>query len=193
MGRPRGFNLETVVQEAMLVFWKRGFQATTVGDLCEVTGLLRGSLYAAVSDKRGLFLAALDRYAKEGLLRMAEELAAPGSPRDAIRNWLLGFARDLTQDAAMKGCFLTNTAIEMLPHDQEVADCVQRTFSQMRALLEGSILRAKAAHEIAPDVDAQIAATFLLGTFEGMGVLGKTGPTAEQMIAHVDFALRALS
>ena len=66
-GRPRQFDIEDAVGDAMNVFWTRGYHATSLTDLLDVTGLSRGSLYKAFGDKKSLFLKAMDRYAEAGL------------------------------------------------------------------------------------------------------------------------------
>ena len=64
MARPKEFDPETAAQEAMEAFWERGYAATSVNDLLEEMGLNRGSLYGTFGDKKQLFLAALEKYAK---------------------------------------------------------------------------------------------------------------------------------
>ncbi len=75
MARPREFDLNQVLEKAMDVFWKQGYHATSISDLTEAMGLLRGSVYAAFGDKHQLFLAALERYMEKGL-RVLEKIAA---------------------------------------------------------------------------------------------------------------------
>jgi len=67
MARPRQFNREESLKNAMVIFWEKGYEATSLNDLLEATGLARQSLYNTFGDKRGLFLASLRRYAEAGL------------------------------------------------------------------------------------------------------------------------------
>src|SRR5271155_5916307 len=77
MARPREFDEGAVLDAAVLCFWSRGYEATSVRDLVEKTGITAASLYNAFGDKRALYQRALDRYVEEsisGRIRRCEEL-----------------------------------------------------------------------------------------------------------------------
>src|SRR5271170_4685314 len=74
MAGVKQFDSEEVLERAMVVFWRNGYQATSIQDLVEATGVNRGSLYATFGDKRGLFLAVLDHYAEHIASPMMAEL-----------------------------------------------------------------------------------------------------------------------
>lgn len=176
----------------MTVFWARGYRAASLDDLTDATGVKRGSLYAAFGDKQGLFLAALDRYARAGLTEMGEILGGPGSPKEAIRAWLLRYARASSGADGERGCLLTSTALELLPRDPAAAERVARTFRRIEDLLVGTIIRGQAQGEITSRRDERALARFLLVTLEGMRVLGKTAPDERAMRDLADVALDAL-
>src|SRR5580658_10217302 len=93
LGRPREFDLDAAVLDAIEVFRARGYHGASVQDLTDGTGIARGSLYKAFHDKRTLFLAALDHYTAASLRRVGDTLSRPGSARAAIRVALMGYAR----------------------------------------------------------------------------------------------------
>src|SRR5271167_981445 len=163
-GRPREFDIDEAVESAILVFRSRGYHGTSVQDLTEGTGLARGSLYKAFHDKRTLFLAALDHYTAASLRRVGDALNQPGSPRAAIREALLGYARRAAAAQGQQGCLITAAAMEMMPDDVEVSTLISRMFRRM-----------------------------LLCTIQGLRVLGKTGPSEQDMTEVVETALRALA
>jgi TetR/AcrR family transcriptional regulator, transcriptional repressor for nem operon len=80
MGRPRSFDEDDVIARATSLFWAQGFRPTTIEDLTHATGLGAQSLYGAFGDKRALFLRALERYMRNGLIAVAAQLASGPTP-----------------------------------------------------------------------------------------------------------------
>ena len=191
-GRPREFDIEDAVRDAMDVFWTRGYHATSLTDLLDGTGLSRGSLYKAFGDKKSLFLKALDCYAEAGLKELDDTLAAPVSAKQAIRAALTIYVPLSAGNTGRRGCMVMATAAEMLPHDPEVGARVQDTFRRIHALLAAAVRRGQATGEITIDQDARDVARFLVCQIEGMRVLGKVGATRQDMAAVVEAAMRSL-
>jgi TetR/AcrR family transcriptional regulator, transcriptional repressor for nem operon len=191
-GRPREFDIDAAVADAIEVFRARGYHGTSVQDLTEGTGLARGSLYKAFHDKRSLFLAALDHYTAASLQRVGDALAQPGSARAAIREALMGYARRAAAAQGMQGCLITGAAMEMMPGDVEVSALVARWFRRIQDLYAAAVIRGQTAGEIPRDYDERAIARMLLCTVQGLRVLGKTGPSEQEMTEIVDTALRSL-
>ncbi len=191
-GRPREFDIEDAVRDAMHVFWTRGYHATSLTDLLEGTGLSRGSLYKAFGDKKSLFLKALDCYAEAGLDELGETLATPGSVKQAIRAALTIYVPLSAGKTGRRGCMVMATAAEMLPHDPEVSLRVQDTFRRIQALLAGAVRRGQSTGELTIGQDAHDVARFLVCQIEGMRLLGKVGATRQEMTAVVEAAMRSL-
>ena len=192
-GRPREFDIDEAVENAMLVFRAHGYHGTSVQDLTEGTGLARGSLYKAFRDKRTLFLAALDHYTAASLRRVGDALSEPGSARDAIRGALMGYARRAAAAQGQQGCLITAAAMEMMPDDVEVSAVISRMFRRMQDLFAAAVIRGQASGEIGADLDERAIARMLLCTIQGLRVLGKTGPSEQEMTEVVETALRALA
>ncbi|GGF03292.1 TetR family transcriptional regulator [Aliidongia dinghuensis] len=190
-GRPREFDIDEAVRDAIEVFRAHGYHGTSVQDLTEGTGLARGSLYKAFHDKRTLFLAALDHYTAASLQRISDALSAPGSARAAIREALLGYARR-SADQGRQGCIVTGAAMEMVPDDAEVSAAIDRLFRRTRDLFAAAIIRGQAAGEIPHHYDERAIARHLHCTMQGLRVLGRTGPSEQDLIDIVDQAMRSL-
>lgn len=191
-GRPREFDIEDAVRDAMNVFWTRGYHATSLTDLLDGTGLSRGSLYKAFGDKKSLFLKALDCYAEAGLKELGEALATPGSVKQAIRAALSIYVPLSAGNTGRRGCMVMATAAEMLPHDPEVDARIQDTLRQIQALLTTAVQRGQTTEEITIGQDARDVARYLVCQIEGMRLLGKVGATRREMAAVVEAAMRSL-
>ncbi len=190
-GRPREFDADEAVIDAMAVFQSRGYAATSLVHLIEGTGLSRGSLYKAFNDKHSLFLAALDRYTSDSLSRLSSDLGKEPA-RDAILTTLRYYARQSAATKGLRGCLVTATAMELLPDDADVRERVRATFSRMQRLLAMVIRKGQASGEISLRHDADGLARFLLCLVEGMRVLGKTAPGIREMDEMVAIAMTAL-
>ena len=190
-GRPREFALDDAARDAMHVFWDRGYEGASLPDLIEGTGLSRGSLYKAFGDKKGLLLAALDRYMAEGLKLTAQQLSQAGSARAAIRTALLRHAAQSSDGAGRRGCLVVAMATEQAAHDPEIAERTRGMFERLQQLYAAAILRGQASGEFASR-DAQAMARFLVCQIQGMRVLGKTGVVEAEMVAMVEHVLRVL-
>lgn len=116
MARPRAFDEQEVIDRAMTVFWHKGYEATSMCDLLDATGLTRGSLYKAFKSKRGLFLRALEVYLKRARAELQSTLNAC-APKDALESWIDGTVGTKQE---CKGCFIVNITVEMAPDDEEV-------------------------------------------------------------------------
>ena len=171
----KSFDADDVLGKAMAAFWARGYEATSMQDLVDCMGIGRGSLYAAFGDKRRLFLRALAHYDDRHRRRWTERLSACASPRRAI---LAAFDEVIaaTLDGSRDGCLLVNTALEMSPHDDEIAAVVSKALEEMEAFFRTMVQRGQAAGEISPALDATETAQGLLALLAGLRVLSRSRP-----------------
>jgi TetR/AcrR family transcriptional repressor of nem operon len=191
MGRHREYNVDQVIDAALHAFWARGFGATSISDLVDVTGINRASLYSVFKDKRGLFLACLNRYEerqREGTLaRLAREMA----PREAILA-TFDIARTRASDCGLAGCFMINTALELSPHDPAIRDLVQQSFARVEAFYRDRIVAAQAAGTVRSDLDPGRTAEALLGLLIGLRVLMRAGVQTDAAPASIATRARML-
>jgi TetR/AcrR family transcriptional repressor of nem operon len=190
-GRPREFDQEAVLSAAAKAFWEHGYHATSIDVLCEATGLLRGSLYGAYGDKRGILLAALARYSEERIARLAGSLDADQPGRQVLRDALLYYVETAADLNRARACFITNTALELAPLDREVAELIERIFRRMAELWAGAAARARAGGFLAEGLDERTAGNFLLCVVQGLRVMGKICDRRE-LTEIVDMTLRGL-
>ncbi len=163
MARPREFDEEEVLEAAMVAFWERGYEATSVADLMTATGLQKGSLYKAFGDKRRLFDRALERYLEAGVEATQECFAEMVDPRSAIRCWLKHLFRpSASTNGDRRGCFAVNAFVELAPHDHELADRLAGHFDGLRAVLAEVIAQGQRDGQFRNDVAAKQLAEVLM-------------------------------
>ena len=173
MPREKRYDEGEVLDRAMEAFWARGYEATSISDLVAATGINRGSLYAAFTDKRSLFIRALGHYDRHHRLEFLTRLAAVHPPKEAI---LAAFTEVIAAANARKGCLLVNTAIELSPYDPEIAAIVRDSLAAVEAFFRERIQAGQAAGAIRADIDPVEIAQALLGLFLGLRVLTRSRP-----------------
>ncbi|MEV6927219.1 TetR/AcrR family transcriptional regulator [Dactylosporangium sp. NPDC051485] len=173
MGRAKAFDPDAAVEQAMDLFWRKGFGATTPQDLVAELGIGKGSLYNAFDSKRALFDRALARYTDMRAAALTEALTGPGPARERVRAALLHLAN--APDPA-RGCLAVNTAAE-LTGDPVAAALVDRMFGRVEDAFRVAIEDGQRSGEFAAGRDPGQLATLLLSSFIGMVVVAKTGAT----------------
>lgn len=186
------FDVDAALERAMRAFWSRGYEATSMQDLVDCTGVNRGSLYATYGDKHALFLASLRMYDDRVRRRLLAELESRHAPREAIRQLFLAFAPPAPRQDACAGCFLTNTALELSGLDPEAGRIVARAQEEMEAFFARMIRKAKARGEVSAQLKPAAAASGLLASLLGLVVLSRSRPEPALLQTVVDDALRRL-
>jgi len=189
LARTPEFDHDRVLESALQAFWQKGYEATSLTDLLEATGLARQSLYNTFGDKRGLFLASLRRYADVGVGRLSEALEG-GSVRAAIRGVLEEALQCAERD---RGCFLVNASTELLPRDPEVGRLVASAMARQERALADALRRGVRQGELqlTPRRIEQ-AARFLVAALQGLRVMVKATPDSPALRDVVAVTLRAI-
>jgi len=191
-GRPREFDIDLALDRAIEVFSTRGYHGTAISDLSEAMELTPGSIYKAFKDKRGILLAAFDRYR---LLR-SRKLKAAIDPhvvgRDKVRAALRFYAEAAQGTLGQCGCLVVTTATELAVSDPVVGERVALAHATNEAVMNDCILLGQSDGSIPAGINAADTARALLCLLQGMRVLGKTGRSHAQMIAVADVAMKLL-
>lgn len=175
MARPREFDIDTALDRAMHVFWTKGYEATSLDDLCEATELSRSSLYGTFGGKRDLLLRSLDRYVERGTARIAAVLAVPPI-RKALATLAREFIDQIVAGPGRSGCFIGNCAAELARRDKAAMARVRRSLARTEIVFREALVQAKARGELTPDADVKALARFLTSSFQGLRLVGKVIP-----------------
>jgi len=171
-GRPRSFDVEDVLGRAMLVFWKKGYEATGLVDLEQATGLGRQSLYTAFGDKRALFLRVVEHYFTRVLQPGIDLLDAPGSARHNLER-VFGAWEATATDPEFNGCLVGNSVPELSSRDPEAGAVLARKLELMEAAFARALRRAKREGEVRASLDVKDTARSLLTLAQGLAVVAR--------------------
>ena len=192
MARPREFDEVAVLDAAVRCFWSRGYEATSIRDLIEQTGLTGASIYNAFGDKRAFYQRALDHYVESSIgerMRRCEAM----EPLEAIETFFAEVVKRSLDDPHHMGCMLVNAALDVTPEDPEFQGLVATVLSRIETFFlcriregqaNGSINRSQAAEELA---------RHLLGVLMGVRVLARVRPDRALLEGAVTPALALLA
>jgi TetR/AcrR family transcriptional regulator, transcriptional repressor for nem operon len=172
MAGVKQFDQEEVLDCAMAVFWERGYEATSIQDVVEATGLNRGSLYATFRDKKQLFLAVLAHYANRVGNPLMAELADP-DPRQAIERMFAAILRRTSDSTQPRGCLITNTALECPRSGDDISRTIAAWVGQQESALYHVLLHAQATGALPRTRDCRALARFFVGVAQGLNVVHK--------------------
>ncbi len=191
MGRTKQFNQQAVLEDAMHLFWARGFHSTSMQDLVDHLGVNRQSIYDTFGGKHELFEAALERYREMQALPMRRALEADGPLGDVLRHWFRDMIEEMLKKNG-KGCLLVNTATELAEQDDVIFGVCSANARQLEATFSGLLVRAQQAGEIPADRAVVPLARFLMSTINGLAVTAKATRDPEVLNDVVEVALSAL-
>ena len=189
-GRPLGFDRDTALHQAMLLFWRHGYEATSINDLTAAMQITPPSLYTAFGDKKQLFLEAVHRYVS-GPVTSASIIAEAATARDAAMGLLQAAATGFTGKETPSGCLLATSAISCSP----AAADVQKALSDIRLGIKES-LRKKIKLENRKrsakfKVDAEVMASYVMALIQGMSTLARDGADRRKLMKLIEAAMRA--
>ncbi len=154
----------------MDAFWAKGYEATSMADLCCCTGLHKGSLYQAFGDKHTLFMNALKHYSDSEYRETAAVLEGLTSPLEIIRTLVNKICDDAGGE---KGCMMINSIVELAPHDPAVKKALQSFAGQRMTAVTEMIAKAQAAGEISVTTEPYKLARQLMMTMAGGAAMVK--------------------
>lgn len=190
-GRPRAFDRAEALRRAMTVFWSRGYEGTSIGDLTEAMGINKPSLYAAFGCKEELFLEAVALYdAVEG---NAGERALQEEPtaRAAVEAMLRDNAEAYSASDKPPGCMVVLSAILGTPENRAVRERLAENRRAGQEALRRRLDRGIAEGDVPPGTDTARLAAFYTTVLEGLSIQARDGASGQALQAIVDCALQA--
>ncbi|MEM9838105.1 MAG: TetR/AcrR family transcriptional regulator [Pseudomonadota bacterium] len=174
-------NRETVIENATELFWRKGFDDVSVGDLVDATGLNRYQLYQTFGSKRDIFLTILDSYIAESHEAVKGFLDEEGAnPYDALYNCI--YNKMLDPEIFPAGCLMCTTAVDVAAKDEEVAEIFNQVNADMHVSFAEAFRRAQSKGLVPDDRDADAFAELAHALYFSTGVQARMGRSREALM-----------
>ena len=183
-GRPRAYDPDVALWQALETFWANGFARTSLDALAAATGMNRPSLYAAFGDKKSLYLKSFECFA--GQLRAA--LARTAESDAPLDTTLRNFFHDaieiyMSGPDGPRGCFIICTAPVEAAMDADIRAALKTALEEIDEGLEIPFAKAKADGYLPPDADTAALARIAASVLHSLAVRARAGETREALHA----------
>jgi TetR/AcrR family transcriptional regulator, transcriptional repressor for nem operon len=192
MARPKEFDQDRVLDQAVEIFWAKGYEATSMQDLVDGMGIRRGSLYGTFGSKQQLFLMSLRRYGEVVVKKLLEILESRPSGVESIELFFGQLVEHLLAAGPLRSCLVTNSAIERGLTDDATQQQVCRMLKAIEKGFYQTLLRARQNDEIPAGIDLKSTAEFLTSSMQGLLVVGKVRSEREVLEAIKEVTLSVL-
>ncbi|MBU8688922.1 TetR/AcrR family transcriptional regulator [Priestia megaterium] len=190
MARNKEFDEKEALRRAMELFWRQGYEKTSMQDLVNYMGVHRRSIYDTFGDKHTLFIRALSHYVEVMDVRFKSNITSELTVKQAIRKVFEMVIYPI--DKQPKGCLTVNTAVELSLLDQEVAEKITETFIKTETLLFDLLKHGQEQGEIPEHYDIKGLSKFIHNSLVGIRVLAKTTNDKKELETIIDMNLSAL-
>lgn len=192
MPKTKQFDEAVVLQKARDVFWKKGYNGTSMDELVTATGLSRSSIYDTFGDKHGLYVKALEHYRQARLAYITKEIPENLSPRRKIAWLYKNTMAESLNDRQRKGCFMLNTTTEIANIDSSINRLVCNNMDTMEDLFLTWVKEGQARGEISKRFTAKALARHLFSSFNGLVAVGQTKPDKSTLEDIIKVSLSVL-
>lgn len=181
-GRPREFDRTEALNQAMKIFWQKGYTATSMNDLYEAMGIKSPSLYAAFGSKEDLYEEVLLHYEQSVAPRIWGHMTSEQSPREAVWLWLERSADRLTQTDMPHGCMVTLSAVGSEGNDR-LGQLVRRMRAAGFSLLKTRLEQAQKQGDLPGSVDVEALTRLYVSIQQGMSIQARDGASREILLS----------
>lgn len=181
MPRVKQFDQEEVLQKAVEIFWKKGFNATSMDDLVKNLGINRASLYDTFGGKKQLYTKALNKYIGDNRRQLIAFFEEQENVKEGLELFFNMFISSTMADCDVKGCFVVNTSTELLPHDPETEEILIANRTEFEKLFRYLLEKGKKSGELSSEIDVESTAAYLVTFFQGLKVMAKLKPDEKDL------------
>lgn len=176
MSRSKAYNKEEVLEKAMMVFWKNGYEATSVRLLEKEMAINQFSIYSSFQDKRNLFIESLKKYREHVQINVFAGLLKENAGIKDIERFLTDRTENIKNGSFSLGCLVVNTAAEVGAKDELILKEVNVYFRFIKEMFKKILLNSQKKGEISAEADVEAYANYLLGIMQGLSLGSKVLP-----------------
>ncbi len=192
IGRPLEYDPNMALESAMNVFWRQGYEASSLQDLISSMGLSKSSFYQAFESKHALFKRCIKFY-RQGLIdELQSKLSKTSSGKAFIQTLFRNVAKETTGTDGRRGCLLMNTASEFAQADPEIAELVSRSINNLTQVFELAIEQGQQQGDIPADKNKHELANYLVSSMSGLKNMVKAGANSKSIKQTANIVLSAL-
>lgn len=177
------FDKEKVMQNVIELFWKKGYNGTSMQDLVDATGLNRSSFYNSFGDKFSLFEASLKYYQEQQYNWLTKTCNEGKTPKEAIVSLFKGIIDDIKENG-QKGCMLTSCTSEM-SHDPRVKEFLIDNKDRVVSTFESLILKSQHLGELPKEKNAKVLALYLFSNLQGLRITSMIDDDLEEVVNEI--------
>ncbi|WP_114195409.1 TetR/AcrR family transcriptional regulator [Edaphovirga cremea] len=190
-GRPKQFDREAALSKALNLFWRHGYEATSLADLVEATGAKAPTLYAEFGNKEGIFRASVEHYlsafAEHSFVALRQ---TDLSVAQAIEQYLRSSADLFTDCSTPSGCFMVCTSSALSSSSEDIANMLRSRHHLQESTLRDYFEQRKQQGEMEAFTNSALLAKYLVCTVQGMSVQARDGATRQDLQLLVDVVMR---
>jgi AcrR family transcriptional regulator len=183
-----GFDRDAALHQAMLLFWRHGYEATSVSDLTKAMGITPPSLYTAFGDKKQLFLEALQLYTS-GSVTSQSIIDEAQTAREAAVGLLRASAIGFTGETTPAGCLLASSAISCSSGAEDVRKAVSAIRLKIEKRLRNKINQDRGISKPRQNTDSDVLAGYIMAVIQGMSTLARDGATRQKLLSVASLAI----
>jgi AcrR family transcriptional regulator len=190
-GRPLSFDREQALENAMHVFWERGYEAASISELTAAMGITPPSLYAAFGDKEKLFLEAIERYSCGPGAALPLAMTEEPTARQGIERLMMEAAAELTRPGHPSGCMVVTAATNCSAGSAHIQQALARRRADLEDMLRRCIEQDQARGAVPAGTDVAALAAFYATVYQGMSIQARDGATRDNLEATARTAMMA--
>ena len=189
-GRPRTFDADDALDRAIEVFWRQGYEGTSLGDLTAAMGMNRPSLYTVFGTKEGLFHRAVARYAERDMAYVLDALQEP-TAFEVVQVFLRDNVAAITRPDRPPGCLTVQGGVSCGPANRHIAEFLAASRLVGEKAFADRFARAVKTGDLPAGTDAASLARYLMVVSEGLAVHAAAGATRSKLKKVASLALAA--